>query len=500
MSARSDSPLLADWGRYKRPPRRSLPRWFWLLVAASIVGFSALGVWIATQAHPWHPPSGAPAFRSCTYGGYVNGWCASVRVPEDPRRPAGQTIVLHVAVLPATSRPSAGALFYLEGGPGGAATASAIRVNAMFAAVGRTRDLVMVDQRGTGGSGPACPRSYVHGSDAAAVTGYVRRCLRGLKGEPQLDTTSVAADDLEAVRRALGYGRIDLYGGSYGATLAQVYLRRHPASVRTVVLDSGSLPDVRLYDVSPRNAERALDAQFARCAAQPACAHAYPHPRRQLSELLTRPPRAVTLVSGRVVMRPDDVAWTVFWLSETAEGAALIPFALDSAVHGNYRVLAGVYTSQLGGSNLDPLARVLPFWEILCSEPWGSMDPGATARDGSGSYLGAAALARARLFGRACRAVPKGRVPPASSRLEAARAHVLLLTGGDDPLDPVANLRGWRRAFPNGRLVVVPGAGHGTIQYPCVQKLVARFVDRGTATGIDASCVRHLRLPSFVVG
>jgi pimeloyl-ACP methyl ester carboxylesterase len=270
--------------------------------------------------------------------------------------------------------------------------------------------------------------------------------------------------------------------------------------VRTVVLDSGSLPDVRLYDVSPRNAERALDAQFARCSAQPACAHAYRHPRRQLSELLARPPHPVTLVSGRVVLRPDDVAWTVFWLSETAEGAALIPYALDAAVHGNYRVLAGVYASQLGGSDLDPLARLLPFWVILCSEPWGSMDPGATARDGSGSYLTAAALARARLFRNACHIVPKGRVPQASGRLEVARAPVLLLTGGDDPLDPVANLRGWRRAFPNGRLVVVPGAGHGTIQYACVQKLVARFVDRGTADGIDASCVRHLALPSFIVG
>jgi len=500
MSVPRDSPLLADWGRYKRPPRPSLPRWFWLLVAGSIVGLSGLGVWVATRAHAWRPPSGSPAFRSCTYGGYVNGWCASVRVPEDPRRPAGPTIALNVAVLPATTHPVAGALFYLEGGPGGSATAAAIRVNAMFAEVGRRRDLVMVDQRGTGGSGAACPHGYVQGADAAAVTRYVRRCLRSLKGQPRLDTTSVAADDLEAVRRALGYGRIDLYGGSYGATLAQVYLRRHPASVRTVVLDSGSLPDVRLYDVSPRNAERALDAQFARCAAQPACAHAYRHPRKQLSELLARPPRPIRLVSGRVVLRPDDVAWTVFWLSETAEGAALIPYALDSAVHGKYGVLAGVYASQLGGSNLDPLARLLPFWVILCFEPWGSMDPGATARDGSGSYLAAAALARARLFRRTCRVVPKGRVPPASARLEVARAHVLLLTGGDDPLDPVANLNGWRRVFPNGRLVVVPGAGHGTIEYACVQKLVARFVERGTAAGIDTNCVRHLPLPSFIVG
>jgi pimeloyl-ACP methyl ester carboxylesterase len=491
---------VVNWGRYKRAPRRSLPRWSWVLIAASIAGLSALGIWIAARPHPWRPPSGSPAFHSCTYGGYVNGWCASVRVPEDPRRPAGPTIALNVAVLPATTKPAAGALFYLEGGPGGAATAAAIRVNAMFAAVGRRRDLVLVDQRGTGGSGPACPRSYVRGAAAAAVTRYLRRCLSSVKGETRLDTTSVAADDLEAVRRALGYGRIDLYGGSYGATLAQVYVRRHPASVRTVVLDSGSLPDVRLYDVSPGNAERALDAQFARCAAQPACARAYGHPRRDLRELLARPPRTVDLTTGRVVMRPDDVAWTVFWLSETAEGAALIPYALDSAVHGSYQVLAGVFASQLGGSNLDPLARVLPFWVILCSEPWAAMDPGATARDGSGSYLAAAALARAALFRRACRVVPRGRVPPGSGRLDVARAHVLLLTGGDDPLDPVANLRGWRRVFPNGRLIVVPGAGHGTIEYACVQKLVARFIDRGTAAGIDAGCVRHLRLPPFVVG
>src|SRR6516165_3224759 len=140
MSAPSDSPLVANWGRYKRQPRRSLPGWCWLMVATAIVGLSAVGIWFASRSHPWRPPSGAPAFRSCTYGGYVNGWCARVRVPEDPRRPAGPTIALHVTVLPATTRPAEGALFYLEGGPGGAATASAIRVNAMFAGVGRRRD------------------------------------------------------------------------------------------------------------------------------------------------------------------------------------------------------------------------------------------------------------------------------------------------------------------------------------------------------------------------
>jgi pimeloyl-ACP methyl ester carboxylesterase len=80
------------------------------------------------------------------------------------------------------------------------------------------------------------------------------------------------------------------------------------------------------------------------------------------------------------------------------------------------------------------------------------------------------------------------------------RAPVLLLAGGADPLDPVANLRGWRRAFPNGRLVVVPGAGHGVIGYSCLQAIVAGFVARRSADRLDTSCAQHVPLPSFVIG
>ena len=412
-------------------------------------------------------------------------------------------ISLRIAVLPATKRPAAGALFYLEGGPGGAATAAAIRVNDFFARVERNRDLVMVDQRGTGGSHRlACPNRYVRGADAMAVTGYLRRCLARLDADPRLYTTSVAADDLETVRRMLGYGKIDLFGGSYGATLAQAYVRRYPESVRSVVLDGGSLPDVRIYDVSARNAEQALDAQLARCAAAPACARAYPHPRRQLVELLARPPRRVDVAvgAGKVLLGPDDIAWTVDLLSETVENAALIPFAVNAAVHGDYTTLATTYAGRLGGSNLEALARLVPFWIILCSEPWAAFDPAATARAGRGSYLADAAVARARLFRHACAVVPKGRVPTDAAGRRVVRVPTLLLAGGADPLDPAANLRGWRRLFPRGRLIVVPGAGHGTLEYDCVQKLIARFVERASATRLNASCVRHVPLPRFITG
>jgi pimeloyl-ACP methyl ester carboxylesterase len=502
MSDGSDSPLLRRWGEHRRAPRRSVARWLWLLLGLLTVAALVAGLWLSSAgSRRWRSPSGVPHFISCTDGGRLDGWCSRLSVPEDPGRSRGRTISLRITVLPATRRPPAGALFYLEGGPGGAATASAIRVNTLFGQAQRDRDLVMVDQRGTGGSSRLeCPHGYVRGGDASAVTAYLRACLGRLPADPRLYTTSVAAADLETVRRTLGYAKIDLYGGSYGATLAQAYARRYPRSVRSVVLDSASLPDVRIYDISGRNAERALEAVFARCAAAPACERAYPHPRRQLSELLARPARLVTLPAGRVLLRPDDLAWTVDWLSETAEGAATIPFAVSTAARGDYTALASTYTDELGGSNLEPLARLVPFWAILCSEPWAGFDPAATARAGRGSYLAHAAVARARLFRRACRVVPRGRVPPDAGSPRVVHVPALLLAGGADPLDPPANLPGWRRLFSRGRLVVVPGAGHGTIEYACVQRLVARFLERGTASGLRASCARHVSLPSFVTG
>jgi pimeloyl-ACP methyl ester carboxylesterase len=471
------------------------------VLAVSTVAALGLAVWLLHGSQAWRPPSGVPRFVSCTYGGYLAAWCGRLRVPSDPRKPHGATISLRIAVLPATKRPAAGALFYLEGGPGGAATASAIRVNAFFARIGRTRDLVMVDQRGTGGSGRlACPDSYVRGSDTKAVTDYLRRCFARLDADPRLYTTSLAAHDLETVRRTLGYRKIDLYGASYGATLAQAYVRRYPRSVRTVVLDSGSLPDVRIYDVSARNAERALRTELARCADAPACKRAYPHPRRQLSEVLARPPRLAAASNREVLLPPNEVAWTVNWLSETAGNATMIPYVVNTAANGDYTPLATTYADQLGGSNLESLARLVPFWVILCSEPWAAFDPVATAGAGRGSYLARAAFARARLFRSACRVVPKGRVPPDAASRTLVRVPALLLAGGADPLDPPANLRGWRRVFPEGRLIVVPGAGHGTIEHGCVQKLVARFVERRSPAGLDPECARHVSLPPFMTG
>ena len=448
----------------------------WPRVALAVAVVAGL-VWLAARPHHWRPLSGAPLFASCSDFGYVNGWCADL-----PLRGTR----LHVSVIPAVVGPAQGALFYLEGGPGGAATQSAIRVNEIFARVGKHRDLVMVDQRGTGGSQAlSCPVRNVRARDAAAVTAYLRSCSQQLvRARP--DTTSAAADDLEAVRRALGYGKVDVYGASYGATLAQVYLERHPGSVRTMMLDGGSLPSVRIYDASVRNAQHALDATIARCGA--ACRQT----NDQLATLLRRPREHVLAATGPVDLQPDDIAWTVAALSETPDGAASIPAAVRAAAHGNYLELARDYTTRVG-PYLDPRLRLAMVWVILCSEPWARFD-----RPAGDGYLAAAAAARAHVFEQACRVVPKAQVTAWSA--QPSQVPVLLLAGGADPLDPPANLRGWRRLYPNGRLVVVLGAAHGVSDFPCVQTLIARFVDAGGARSIDTSCARRVQLPAFETG
>lgn len=494
MSTPSGKPAPGlEWGGPRRPRRRAVPRWAFVPVFVAAI----VGAWLALRSRPWQPPSRHVTFAACSFPGGVTARCARVEVPKDPEHSHDGSISLRVAVLPATRQPAKGALFYLEGGPGAAATDAIPQLAGLFAEVGRDRDVVLVDQRGTDGSQPlGCPDARVPATDADAVTAYLRRCFARLPSDVTLDSTGVAADDLEAVRRALGYHRIDLYGVSYGATLAQAFLAQHQGSVRTATLDSGSLPGVRVFQAEPRNAQRALDRVLARCAAGRACRGAYPKVRRELLALLRRPPRAVTVETGRVVLTADDVAETVAALTRSPDEAATLPYAIHTAARGDYTALGRAFAGEIG-AQLDPRARLGMVWVELCSEPWASLDPAATARAASGSYLGHAAVARARFFARVCGVVPPEREP---ATFAPSDRPVLLLAGAADPLDPPANVRGFRQAFPNGRLVVVPGGGHGQLARPCVAGLVARFVAAGSTDDLNTSCVRRQPPVPFAIG
>ncbi len=219
--------------------------------------------------------------------------CGTLEVPEDRSNPSGRTIGLRVAVIPAeAATPEPDAFFALAGGPGDAGTAFFGWLPGLFADVHAARDIVLVDQRGTGGSNALVlpPMPDTNGVSQAEVDARLQTWshdwLASIQADPRQYTSTVAADDLDAVRQALGYELIDLYGTSYGATLAQYYIRQHPDHVRVAVMDGGTPLDVPALERMAANSQAALELLFDRCADDAACDAALPDLSAEWSELL----------------------------------------------------------------------------------------------------------------------------------------------------------------------------------------------------------------------
>jgi len=220
--------------------------------------------------------------------------CAMLEVPEAPSGD-GRRITLSIVRDPAVSgRKAADPLFVLAGGPGMGAQEMYAATSTAFARINRDRDIILLDQRGTGRSTPlACELDpegeLLAGKEARPedIDAAVRACLDGLgaKYDVRQYTTSVAVRDLEAVRQTLGYERVNLYGISYGTRVAQHYLRRHPERVRSIILDGVVPPGLALGPAIATDAEAALQRIFRRCARQPACRDAFGDPAAFAAEV-----------------------------------------------------------------------------------------------------------------------------------------------------------------------------------------------------------------------
>src|SRR5579872_4941512 len=212
--------------------------------------------------------------------------CGTLTVLENRADSHGRKIALSVAVMPATEPGSPSApVFFIAGGPGGSTISDWAEAPLIFAGLNAHHDVVLVDQRGTGQSHMLVfPAQDPRESSAD----YAARALATLDGNPRYYTTAVAMDDLDAVRQALGYDKIDLYGASYGATAVQYYLRQHGDRVRAAVLDGGTLVEVPIFELIAPNSQRALDDAFARCAADTGCATAFPDVRTEFASVIAR--------------------------------------------------------------------------------------------------------------------------------------------------------------------------------------------------------------------
>ena len=179
-----------------------------------------------------------PCRKLPAIGGYR---CGSIEVPKFRADPAKGSFKIGFAVRSRDDRssPSRGALFAVEGGPGYSSTGTANAYEKLFGSLLRHRELVLVDMRGTGRSGPIrCPDVQ---QGAAPVWIALSQCARRLGPDWEAYNTGAAAEDIDDVREALGLDRITLYGDSYGTYLSQSYAFRHPDQLEALVLDSAYL-------------------------------------------------------------------------------------------------------------------------------------------------------------------------------------------------------------------------------------------------------------------
>jgi len=434
--------------------------------------------------------------------------CGRLAVAENPDVPTARRISLAIAVVPAISRkPRPDPLYLLAGGPGQSAREAFVAVAGAFTAVRRDRDIVLVDQRGTGGSsrldcelpGDDLDRPEPRPEDLHRLA---QDCLRRLPGDPRFYTTSVAVRDLEAVRAALGHERINLYGVSYGTRVAQHYARRYPRRARALVLDGVVPPTLALGPGMALDAQRALELGFARCSAEPACREAFGDPRLSFQALLGRLEGSAVPVGFRdpVTGLPRQLAFgrehlvlATRLLSYGTSTAALLPLLIDRAARDDLAPLAAqaaMIAPRLRGElaygmhNAVVCTEDLPFVDAL------TVDRAALSR----TYFGTAPLDGLLAL---CRDWPRGLLDADLKAPLRSDVPALLLSGEADPVTPPAYGALAARGFSDVRHLVLAGQGHGQFATGCVPQLLRRFLELGTTRELDTRCAALARAAPF---
>lgn len=476
----------------------------------SILIFLCLLVLLQTSsATPQTPPQ--VALTPCKVQGIEgDAKCGTFEVFENRATRKGRKININVLVLPATGqRREADPLFYFAGGPGSGASEDAPGVASIFAKIRQHRDLVFVDQRGTGKSHPLNCVLY-NDKDPQSYLGYffplddVRKCRQELESKADLTlyTTTIAADDLDEVRAALGYDKINLFGGSYGTRAAMVYLRQHPQHVRTAILQGVSPTNQYMPRDYPPETERALQGVLAECAADEACNKAFPNLKAETQAVLERllkGPVEVELQkpAAKISLSRDLAAEAVRYMLYNPGAASRLPLFLHLASEGNFTLLAQAalnYRKILVGTGSNGM-----YLTVTCAEdiPW--IKAGEGERLGQNTFLGDYRVRQQR---EACALWPRAKIESDYAKPVRSDVPVLILTGEWDPVTPPKNGDYVARTLPNSLHVVIPHGAHGLgglEGLDCLDRLMTQFVEGGTTKGLDTACVKNIRRRGFAL-
>lgn len=446
-------------------------------------------------------------FESCRIGTAdgitMPAECATLEVAENRADPGGRRITLSIAKVAAFRGSSLPPLVFIAGGPGQSALESFPQVAAAFGEVRKTRDILLVDQRGTGGSNPlqCAPLQDAEMTmdfDAAQARSEAARCAESLDADLRFYTTLDAVQDLEEVRAALGAEQLALYGISYGTRVAQEYLRRHPERVEKIILDGVVAAGEALGPRIGADAQAALEIMFERCAANTECAARFPDLRRRFSAFRARLERKPVTVEIRDPFTFETAEITLNWLrvagllrmySYLPESVALLPLLLHQAETGDWQALAGsVLTLERQNENLLYIGM---HNSVVCSED----APFLAAAAEEPGYLG---TVMTEFIAAMCEAWPQRELPKDMREPVVSGVPALLLSGEADPVTPPRNAEQVAEHLANSLHLVAPGQGHGVAWRGCAPRLVAEFLADGIEE-LDASCLDELRAYPFFI-
>ena len=438
--------------------------------------------------------------------------CATYEVFENRDSRQGRKISLNIVVLPATARiKETDAIFLFAGGPGQAATDFGRQALGIFGGLNSKRDIVLVDQRGTGKSnGLFCrmPKAGDPGMNEVAKRDVIARkflaeCRAELsrRADLSLYTTTIAMADIDDVRAALGYDKIDLWGGSYGTRAALEYLRRYPAHVRSVVIDGVAPPSMALPLGFGRDAGASYEKMLVACEKEKTCNEQYPSLRAEVNAMLDelgKKPRKVSIadaLTGKVremEISRDIVLISIFTSLYVPELSAMMPGLLMDARHGNFGPLLS-QGSLFGDGGDDKMAYGMRL-SVVCAEDLPRIGEDAAKAEAAHAPFGRLFIDE---FRKGCENWPRGKVPDDFSNPVQSSVPALIFSGAQDPVTPPAQGEEVKKSLANSVHLVAPNIGHGISGHGCAPRLIKRFIESASVAGIDGECLHRLPRPLF---
>ncbi len=394
--------------------------------------------------------------------------CGVLIVPENREKPHSRSIRLPAMIFRSRAgAPAADPLVFVTGGPGNSNVAG--RRSGAGIPFLDERDYIVMEQRGARYAQPSLECPATNGVQAEIAAGRLygsaaqkellaaaTACREALVSSGvDLDgyTTAAAADDLEDLRAALGYRQWNLHGLSYGTRLVLTVLRRHPAGVRSVVLDSVLPPEVNFDEVSALNLLRSLNLVFDSCAVDRACGRAFPNLRQRFAELVARADRTslqpgldVANGGGRPVhVRGAQVVDAIYAALHSEPTIPAIPRIISDAWSGRYAELAALVKGNQGLSSFSWGLR----YSVWCAEESPFEDAWLVASQVAPG-LGLGGIDERTAAPEVCRAWNVKAAPAIENEPVTSDVPALIFAGEFDPDTPPQWGRGIRAGLSKG--------------------------------------------------